>query len=165
MFIYMNKIKNEDSINGTEYSLVSENGVSIIVPNDWIKADSQSNESIVAVANSSSKDLNGFNDINVNIEKKNLTTSLLSEFNTNYDNLATNSGFTILYSGNISKIGGYDAMEADYTSNVGGIEKRHKAIWIGKDNEVYVILCTSPQSSFEEQEPIFNSIISSFKFT
>lgn len=165
MFIYSNKVNNsDDDVNATESLLISENGVSIIVPADWSKASSQSNESILAVANSTSKDSNGFNDINVNIEKKDISGSLESEFNSNYKSLSYNTDYQILFTGNVSGIGGQDGMEADYTSNVDGVSKQHKAIWVEKDGSVYVILCSAPQTVFSNQEKIFNSIINTFQF-
>lgn len=165
LFLYNNKVNNDKDVNATESLLISENGVSIIVPVDWVKASSQSNESILAVANSTSKDSNGFNDINVNIEKKDMEGSLESEFNSNYKSLSSNTDYQMLFTGNVSGIGGQDGMEADYTSNVDGIPKQHKAIWIENDGSIYVILCSAPQTVFVDQEKIFNVIINTFQFS
>ena len=166
MFLYVNKVNNDKAaINGTESLLVSENGVSIIVPAEWVKAESKSNESVLAVANSTSKDSKGFNDINVNIEKKNLTSSLQSDFDSNYKSLSSNTDYQVLFTGNVSGIGNMEGMEADYTSNVSGEFKQHKAIWIEKDDCIYVILCSAPQNKFADQEKLFNTIINSFQFT
>ena len=164
MFLVNNKLNSDKDVNGTESLLVSENGVSIIVPANWEKANSQSNESILAVADPKSKDSSGFNNINVNIERKNITGSLENEFNSNYKTLSYNSNYQILFTGNVS-FANQVGMEADYTSNVGGISKQHKAIWLEKDDYVYVILCSAPQTSFTEQENTFNSILGTFKFT
>ena len=164
MFLVNNKINKDNEVNGTESLLVSENGVSVVVPSDWVKASSQSNESILAVAIPGSKDSSGFNSINVNIERKNLTGSLEKEFESNYRTLSYNSNYQILFTGNVSIVNQI-GMEADYTSNVDGIAKQHKAIWLEKDDYVYVLLCSAPQTSFTEQENTFNAIISSFKFT
>lgn len=165
MFIYSNKVHNSDDVNATESLSVSENGVSIVVPADWVKASSQSNESVLAVANSTSKDSNGFNDINVNIEKKDVKNSLDYEFNSNYKSLSSNTDYQILFTGNVSGIAGQDGMEADYISNVDGSSKQHKAIWIEKDGSIYVILCSAPQTAFADHENIFNNIINTFEFT
>ena len=54
-------------------------------------------------------------------------------------------------------------MEADYTSGSGGDVKQHKAIWIKKDSDIYVILCSAPQSEFDEKLSTFDFIINSVK--
>lgn len=164
-FLYANKVmKEKESHNETEYLQVSQNGVSIIVPGNWVKATSESNSSLLAVADPSSKNANGFSDISVNIERKNITDSLDAEFTRNYDTLSVTTGYQVLFSGNVSGIGGYSGLEADYISNLTGVAKQHKAIWIEKDGFAYVILCTAPQSSFNSKEMIFNQIIGNFKF-
>ena len=69
-FLYANKVmKEKESLNETEYLKVSQNGVSILVPGNWVKASSESNSSILAVADPSSNDLRGFSQVNINIEK------------------------------------------------------------------------------------------------
>ena len=164
-FLYANKVmKEKESLNETEYLEVSQNGVSIMVPGNWVKASSESNSSILAVANPNSKNLKGFSEVNVNIEKKAITSSLDSEFTKNYDTLSSTSGYQVLFTGNVSGIGEYNGMEADYLSTKMSSSKQHKAIWIEKDGYIYVILCTAPKSSFENYEIIFNQIIGSFKF-
>ena len=87
----------EDITNGTSSLLVSQHGVSIIVPQEWVKADTDSNSSILAVANSSSKDSDGFNDINVNIERKQSVNSLDYEFKNYCKSLASDYNSKILF--------------------------------------------------------------------
>ena len=165
-FLYANKVmKEKESLNETEYLKVSQNGVSILVPGNWAKASSESNSSILAVADPNSNDLRGFSQVNINIEKKAITDSLDSEFNRNYNTLSSTSGYQVLFTGNVSGIAGHSGLEADYLSNMMAGTKQHKAIWIEKEGYAYVILCTAPQSSFESNEMIFNQIIGNFKFT
>ncbi|MCQ2977523.1 MAG: hypothetical protein MJ232_05860 [archaeon] len=154
----------EDITNGTSSLLVSQHGVSIIVPQEWVKADTNSNSSILAVANSSSKDSDGFNDINVNIERKQSVNSLDYEFKNYCKSLASDYNSKILFTGNVSNVGKHDGMEVDYKSNLNGVQKQHKSIWIKKDDFIYVILCSAPAKSFSKQELLFNAIIGSFKF-
>ena len=157
----INSINGEDaSQQSIEYS---ENGIKLMMPGDWVSADSKSNESILAIADPHSKDSSGFNSINVNIEKKENARSLDSEFKSNYNILARNSDFNILFEGN-SSFNGEPAMEADYTSVSGGELKQHKAIWIQRDTDIYVILCSAPQSEFDAESSNFDFIINSIEF-
>ena len=161
-FLINNLMKSTDGNNSQQSVEYSKNGISLSMPGDWASADSQSNESILAIADPNSKDSSGFNDINVNIEKKSDVRSLESEFNSNYNTLARNSDFNILFEGNAS-FNGEPAMEADYTSESGGDKKQHKAIWIQKDSDIYVILCSAPESKFEGELSTFDFIINSVK--
>ena len=54
-------------------------------------------------------------------------------------------------------------MEADYTSVVNNQTKQHKAIWIPKGSDIYVILCSAPESEFENMVGTFDFIINSVK--
>ena len=162
-FFINNPIKIENEINASHQSVeYSENGITLSMPGDWVSAKSKSNETVLAVADSNSKDASGFNNINVNIEKKSNTRSLESEFKSNYNTLARNSDFNILFEGN-STFNGEAAMEADYTSVAAGELKQHKAIWIQKDSDIYVILCSAPQSEFDEKLSTFDFIINSVR--
>ena len=149
----------DDSKTSVEYT---ENGITLSIPGNWVSAKSNSNETVLAVADPSRKDNSGFNCINVNIEKKSNARGLETEFNSNYNTLARNSDFNILFEGNAS-FNGERAMEADYTSESNGMLKQHKAIWIQKDSDIYVILCSAPKSEFNEKLSTFDFIINSVK--
>ena len=140
----------------------SENGISLSMPGDWVSAKSNSNETVLAVADPDYKDSAGFNSVNVNIEKKSNARSLQSEFISNYNTLARNSDFNILFMGNVS-FNGQSAMEADYTSVASNQTKQHKAIWIPKGSDIYVILCSAPESEFDYMVGSFDLIINSVK--
>ena len=140
----------------------TENGITLLMPGNWVSAKSNSNDTVLAVADPDAKDSSGFNSINVNIQKKSNARSLETEFNSNYNTLARNSDFNNLFEGNAT-FNGEAAMEADYTSESNGVLKQHKAIWIPKDSDIYVILCSAPQSEFEENLSTFDFIINSVK--
>ena len=160
-FFINNPIKMDNDVNASQQSVeYTENGITLSMPGDWVSAKSKSNESVLAVADPNSKDSSGFNNINVNIEKKNSTSPLESEFKSNYNTLARNSDFNILFEGN-STFNGEDALEADYTSKSAGETKQHKAIWIKKDSDIYVILCSAPESEFDDKLSTFDFIINS----
>ena len=163
-FFINNPISVENEVDLSQQSIdYSENGISLSMPGDWVSANSKSNSTVLAVADSNAKDSSGFNSINVNIEKKSKAKSLQSEFNSNYNTLARNSDFNILYMGNVS-FNGEEAMEADYTSVVNNVTKQHKAIWVKKGSDIYVILCSAPQSEYDNELGTFDFIINSVKF-
>ena len=138
----------------------SDNGITLSIPGNWVSATTQTNDSVLAVADPDSKDSSGFNDVNVNIQKKSNVRSLESEFNSNYNVLARNSDFNILFEGNVT-FNGESALEADYTDESSGVSKQHKAVWIQKGSDIYVILCSAPQSEFDAKLSTFDFIINS----
>ena len=70
-FFINNPINTDNEADLSQQSVdYSENGISLSMPGDWVAADSESNETVLAVADSNSKDSSGFNSVNVNIEKK-----------------------------------------------------------------------------------------------
>lgn len=144
---------------------IAKNGILVKYPGSWVVADSGANNSIVAIADPDSKDSDsGFSNVNVNIERQDLPSSLTSYFNQTYSKLFSNSEYTPIAQGNVS-IGEYSALECVYTQNDEGIVKQHRALWIENNNQVYVILCTAPQGDFDSQSKNFDYIISNFKIT
>ena len=84
-FFINNPIGNNDGDDLSQQSVdYSENGISLSMPGNWVSAKSNSNETVLAVADPDAKDSSGFNSINVNIEKKSNARSLQSEFTSNY---------------------------------------------------------------------------------
>ncbi len=154
----------DETENTTEYMEFSGNGVTLSAPGDWVSAESESNTTLLAVADPNSKDSSGFSNVNINIEKKNSSNSLDYEFKSNYNSLSRNSDYDILYEGNVT-IFGTNGVEAGYTTNIDGVAKQHKAIWFKKDSDLYVILCTAPQSEFTTLEPTFDLIIKSIQIS
>ena len=154
---------NDSDADASQQSIeYSENGITLSMPGDWVPADSKSNESVLAVASPNSKDSSGFNDVNVNIEKKSKANSLQSEFKSNYNILSRNSDFTIIFMGNVT-FNGKDAMEAEYTSVSNNDTKHHRAIWFQEGSDIYVILCSAPESEYENLVGTFDFIIDSIK--
>ena len=154
-----------NSTNDTSPLTMAKNGVLIKYPGNWVVATSGSNDSILAVADPNFKDSDsGFSNVNVNIERRNLSSSLATYFNQTYTKLFSNSDYSQMAQGNTS-IGSYNALEAVYTQDSNGTVKQHRALWIEHNNEVYVILCTAPQEEFQNQVKNFDLIISSFRIT
>lgn len=163
-FLIVHPITTGDDVNKSQETIeFSENGVNLLIPGDWVSAKSNSNSSILAVADSNTKDSAGFNSINLNVEKKSTYNSLDYEFKSNYNRLSRNSAYEILYEGNVT-IEGTQGMEVGYTSSDTGYLKQHKAIWFKKDSDIYVILCTAPESKWAEEESTFDFIINNMQF-
>lgn len=142
---------------------IVKNGILVKYPGNWVVPGSAANNSIVAIADPNSKDSDsGFT--NVNIERQDLPTSLELYFNQTYSKLFSNPEYTPIAQGNAS-IGKYSSLECMYTHNNAGMVKKHRALWIENNNQVYVILCTAPQENFENQAKNFDFILSNFKIT
>ena len=161
--VYKNYKDSTDIDKSKESIEISKNGITMLIPGDWVEAKSESNTTAIAAADPGSKDSLGFSSINVNIENKTSYNSLSYEFNNNYKTLSRDSAYEILYEGNVS-IAGTEGMEAGYTSSKTGFLKQHKAIWFKQGDQLYVILCTAPQSQFAEEESTFDFIINNIKF-
>jgi len=151
--------------NDTTPLSLAKNGVLIKYPGTWVVANSGSNDSIVAIADPNFKDSGtGYTNVNVNIERRTLPTSLNTYFNQTYTKLFSDPNITPIAQGNVA-IGQFTALESSYVENSNGTIKQHRAIWIENNNEVYVILCTAPQDEFQNQSKNFDFIISNFKIT
>ena len=156
---------NNTTGNDTSPLTLAKDGVLIKYPGTWVVANSGSNDSIVAVADPKSKDPGtGYSNVNVNIEKRSLSTSLNDYFNQTYTQLFSDPNYTPIAQGSVA-IGQYTALESVYTVNSNGTIKQHRALWIENNNEVYVILCTAPQNEFQNQVKNFDFIISNFRIT
>jgi len=163
---YITLSSDNSGVNGIESpKILAKNGVLIKYPGSWIVAKSDVNDSIMAVADPKFKDpVTGLSNVNVNIERKELPSSLDTYFNQTYSKLFSNSNYTPIAIGNTS-VGSYNALEAIYTQNVGGSLKQHRAIWIENNNEVFVILSTAPQEDFQSQLKNFDFILANFRIT
>lgn len=162
--VYKNYKDSQNTVDKSQESIeISKNGITMLIPGDWVEAKSESNTTAIAAADPASKDSAGFSSVNINIEKKTSYNSLSYEFNNNYKALGRDSSYDILYEGNVS-IAGTEGMEAGYTSSKTGFLKQHKAIWFKQGDDLYVILCTAPQSKFAEEESTFDFVINNLKF-
>jgi len=162
-------ITNSDNTNAntndTSPKTLAKEGILIKYPGTWVVASSQSNDSIVALADPKSKDpVTKLNNVNVNIERRNLSSSLDSYFNQTYKSLFSNSDFTPIAQGS-TFVGQYTALECSYFQNSNGTVKQHRALWIEHNNQVYVILCTAPKDDFQNQVKNFDFILSNFRIT
>ncbi len=163
-FAYKSFMSPDNSDDKSQESIeLTKNGITMLVPGDWVEANSGSNTSIMSAADPNSKNSLDFCDVNVNIEKKTSYNSLSYEVKHNYDSLSRDSNYEMLYDGNVS-IAGNEGMEVGYLSSKSGSIKQHKAIWFKQGDDLYVILCSAPQSKFAEEESTFDFIINNIDF-
>ncbi len=133
-------------------------------PADWVIANSQANDTIVAVADPKSVNpQTGYAQTLVVIQKRGLEGDFYQMYNRNYAVLFNNSSYHRVSEGNIT-VGSYQALENTYLVTEGDLKKKQMAIWIQRGEEVYVILCSAPVSEFDKQKANFDIILNSFKF-
>ena len=72
-FMFKSHNETQQKENTTEAYEISENGVALTVPSTWVSAESKSNMTLLAVADPNSKDSSGFSNVNINVEKKEIT--------------------------------------------------------------------------------------------
>lgn len=166
-FAFSNHEKSQNNTNQTDVQTVSQNGVVLKFPSDWVVAKAQSNDTVVAIADSKSIDSSTkYAKVNVNVEKQDLNgQSLDTYFNQTYTKILSNSSNKLISLGNSTAIAGKQAYEADYITDVNDSPKEHKAVWVESNNQVYVILCTAPQDQFESVNKYFNYIISNIQIS
>lgn len=154
-------VSNEDQKNVTTYS---QNGVTFNYPSSWQVANTTSPNAVVAVADPKTVNTQtGSPTTLVVIQKVNTTGSdLQTAYNANYANFFNDTSKQRVSEGNIT-VGGMEAIENIYIVNESGIQKEMRAIWLTRNNEIYVILCSALQSDFESEQSNFDTIINSFK--
>lgn len=145
--------------NSTDIQTVSKHGVILKYPSDWTVSKAKSNCSIVAISKISSIDSGEVGQVNINIEKKPIEDGSFEKFfNTTYNSLEKDSSYNLTSSGKVA-IGDGEGYECVYTSNQNGILKEHKAIWIQKGDNVYVVLYSAPVDQFEENMKVLDYVM------
>jgi len=138
------------------------NNITFEYPADWVIANSQANDTIVAVADPRSVNpQTGYAQTLVVIQKR--KGSLYQMYNENYAILFNNSSYQRISEGNIT-LGSFQALENTYLVTEGDVKKKQMAIWIQRGKEVYVILCSALVNEFDKEKANFDIIINSFKF-
>ena len=60
-------------------------------------------------------------------------------------------------------IGNLQGLEYNYVSDINGTQREHKAIWLEKNNEAYVILYSAPIDQFNGNLNIFDFVVRNFQ--
>ncbi|WP_409200421.1 hypothetical protein [Methanobrevibacter sp. DSM 116169] len=154
---------NSDGTNSTEIQTISKNGVILKYPSNWVISESTSNSSLISVAAANSIDSSKIGQVNVNVEKQPISESLSTFVNKTTASLEKDSSYEMISSGQTT-MAGYDAIEVVYKSDSNGTMKMHKAVWIEKDGEAIVVLCSAPEDKFDSNLKIFDYIIANIQF-
>lgn len=128
----------------------------------WETISSHARDSLVAVGDPNSADENGNTRVNVVIQKtiKPHNTTFEDYYTATYAQFASqNLGFIPVSDGTLT-VNGIKALENVYKVNS---RDQKRAIWILKNNSIYIILCSAPVSEFNNQQKNFEIIINSFK--
>lgn len=153
-------VSNQNQTNETSYS---QNGVTFNYPSSWQVANTTSPNAVVAVADPTTVNNQSSPTTLVVIQKSNTTGSdLQTVYSTNYANFFNNTGNQRVSEGNIT-VGEAQAIENVYTTNESGVQKEMRAVWLTRNNQVYVILCSALQSDFNKEQSNFDMVINSFK--
>ena len=133
-------------------------------PGGWQTIASQARDSAVAVGDPNSADGNGNAQVNVVVQKtiKPQNATFKDYYNATYAQFASqNLGFIPISDGTVV-VNGITAFENIYKINSGS-QKQERAVWILKNDRIYIILCSAPVSEFSSQQANFDSIVNSFK--
>jgi hypothetical protein len=152
-------VSNQNQTNQTSYS---QNGVTFNYPSSWQVANTTSPNAVVAVADPKTVDNQSSPTTLVVIQKSNATGDLQTVYSENYANFFNNTGNQRVSEGNIT-VGGAQAIENVYTANESGVQKEMRAVWLTRNSQIYVILCSALQSDFNNEQSNFDMIINSFK--
>ncbi len=142
----------------------SGNGISFVYNGTWDIANTTSPNAIVAVGDPKTVDAQNNPYTFVLIQKPNTTqgNDLQNTYNQNYAKLFNNSSNRRVSEANIT-INNIKALENVYTTNSGGVQRQMRAVWISQNGIIYVILCGSIPSNFDNEQKNFDMVINSFK--
>ena len=155
---------NQTSSNSNNTKTYSVDNITFQYPEKWVTLASQARNSVVAVGDPNTNDGNGNARVNVVIQKtvQPQNETFLEYFNDTYTNFASqNLGFEQISQGTIL-INGLNGYETVYKINSGEI-KEHRAVWIQENDNIYIILCTAPESDYNIEQSNFDIIVNSFK--
>lgn len=149
--------------NKNQTNLYSQNGVSFEYPQSWRVANVTSAYAVAAVADPTTVQ-NGKPTTAVIIQKPPLIkgANLKLAYENNYAYFFNQTGYQKVSEANIT-LNNTKIYENVYTVNNTGLEKEYRAIWLSKNEKVYVILCSALKEDFVSEQQNFDLIINSFQ--
>lgn len=151
----------EDNKNQTKN--YSQNGISFVYNGTWEIANTTSPNAIVAVGDPKTVDSQNDPYTFVLIQKANSTNSdLETAYNENYAKFFNNTTNQRVSEANIT-VNNLKAFENVYITNNGGVQRQMRAVWLMQKGVIYVILCGTLPSNFDQEQKNFDLIINSFK--
>ena len=163
MFL-VSSVSAENKANDEKVLTLSKGGLVIKYPSDWGVSQAKSNYSIMSISKLNSIDSAGISQVNINFEKKPIEGQFVTFVETIYKSMEHDSSFNLVSSGE-SVIADRQALEYIYTSNDGGVEREHKAVWFEKGGQAYVLLYSAPTDQFESNLYVFDYILSDIQIT
>ena len=160
-FIY-NQNHNKGNGNETQMYNYIQNGVSFNYPEDWGVCKASSNYSVAAICLKDSIGSNKVAEVNILVEKHNFTGNFDDFVNKTYTSINANESFNLTSYG-VVRIGGNNATQVDYISDINGTVKQHRAIWFEHGQDAYVVMYSAPKSEFDKHVQVFEFLISTFK--
>jgi len=151
---------------GNKNKIFSGDEITFEYPSSWQTIASQARDSVVAVGDPNSTDGNGKTSVNVVIQKivKPQNSNFNDYYNATYAQFASqNLGFVPISDGTML-VNGMTAHENIYKINSDG-QKQQRAVWILKNNLIYIILCSAPVNQYSSQQSNFDTIVNSFKIS
>lgn len=152
---------NNDETNETKS--FSGNGISFVYNGTWNTANTTASNAIVAVGDPTTVDAQNNPTTFVLIQKPNETVNnnLEETFIQNYAKLFNNTTNQRVSEANIT-INSNKALENVYITNSSGEQRQMRAVWFTQNGVIYVILCGTIPSKFEQEQGNFDLIINSF---
>lgn len=160
----INAAQNTSDTANAEMLSLSKGGVVINYPSNWGYSETTSPYAILAISKLDSIDSAGVGQVTILIEKKPIEGEFYTFVNDTYHQMQRDSSYKLVSSGG-TRLGNVDAVEYVYTSNSTGVEKEHKAVWVEKGGQAYVLLYSAPPSEFEENLYIFEFILDDIQIT
>lgn len=161
-FIIVNNVQfNNNSSNETvTMQTISKGGVTINYPSNWVYSQATSNDSVIAISKQNQIDGLEVGQVNINVERREFTGDFANFVNKSYNNLQADPAYNMVSSGEVD-FNGETALQYIYTSNsTGGVIREHKAIWVERGNNAYVILYSAPIDRFDGNLAAADYIIS-----
>jgi PsbP-like protein len=152
--------------NQTPAKTYAQNGISFNYANNWFEVQNQAPDTIVAVGDPKTAD-SQTGDVKTSVVIQKLDNpsgfTLRQLYDGNYALYATqNRSYQRISDGNLT-LSGTTAYENIYKVDSNGVQKQERAVWMEKNNIIYVILCVSLPENFNKEQKNFDFIINSFQ--
>ena len=158
-----NQTGNQTSAHAKTYA---QNGITFNYANTWQEVQNQAPDTIAAVGDPKTADSQTGNvKTSVAIQKLNNTSgfTLRQLYDGNYASYAAqNPSYQRISDANLT-LSGTTAYENIYKADSNGVQNQERAVWMEKNNTVYVILCVSLPKDFNKEQENFDLIINSFQ--
>ena len=150
----------------TSTNTYNANGVSFNYPTSWQQYSSPNTGALVAVGDPNSKDNSTGNPTSIVVIQSIPLPSgenMKQVYDANYAQFSSSLTNYKTISENTTTVDGTTAYVNVHSFDNNGVTTQEEAVWLSKNNNIYVILCSALQSNFASQQDNFNMIINSFK--